>query len=116
MNIIRYGFWAIVAVCLITIGLANRQVVSLQLFPQPIGAEVGMNPGISMPLFMAIFIGVALGLLIGLVWEWIREAKERAQSRARAREIETLKAEVARLKAEKNEGQDDVLALLDEAG
>ena len=54
--------------------------------------------------------------MIGFLWEWIREYKERAASRAKDRELAALRREIASLKDEKHEGQDEVLALLDKAG
>ncbi len=113
MRYITYTFWAIVGICLIVLGLANRQVVSLKALPDGLAALIGVSPTISMPLFMVIFIGVALGLLIGFVWEWIREHKHRAAAARARREAQKLEREVGRLKAEKHDGKDDVLALLE---
>ncbi|GGL68910.1 lipopolysaccharide assembly protein LapA domain-containing protein [Wenxinia marina] len=113
MRVIRIAFWALVALCLIVLGIANRDIVTLRALPEALAGAVGLSPDIQMPLFIAIFIGIAIGLLIGFVWEWIREHKHRSEARARRREVTMLEREVGRLRAEKHEGQDDVLALLD---
>lgn len=113
MTYIRYGFWAIVAVCLIFIGLANRETASLSLVPEGLASYLPFPTAITVPLYVVIFAGVAIGLMVGFLWEWVREHRNRAEARARRREAESLKREVDRLKAEKNEGKDEVLALLD---
>lgn len=115
MSIIRIGFWGLVAACLVVLGFANRELVTLHILPGGMGQMLGMPEVRPVPLFIPIFVGVALGLLVGFVWEWLREAKERAQARAQRRELERLRAEVARLKAQKHEGKDEVLALLEQA-
>jgi lipopolysaccharide assembly protein A len=113
MRSLRFVFWALVAVVLIVIGMANRGVVTLRLLPDGLTGLAGLSPGIDLPLFVVIFLGIALGLLIGFVWEWLREAQLRATARARHREVEALKSEVGRLKSQANVGKDEVLALLD---
>ena len=113
MRYIRFGFWALVALCLIVLGLANRDIVQLQAMPDALAGLFGVSPNINLPLFAVILLGVALGLLIGFLWEWIREHKHRSEVRTRRREVVRLEREVDRLRAEKHEGQDEVLALLD---
>lgn len=115
MTIIRYAFWALVALCLVLVGLANRGMVTLRLMPESIGALVGISPDIQLPLFVVIFLGVAAGLLIGFLWEWVREHKIRVEAREKAREVVLLQREVGRLKTRETEGGgDEVLALLDQ--
>lgn len=116
MKYIRYTFWGIVAICLIIVGLANREMTTLRAMPDRLGDLLGISPTIELPLFVVLFLGVALGLLIGFLWEWLREHRIRSDARAKQREVTQLKREVDRLKDEKNEGQDEVLALLDKAG
>ena len=60
--------------------------------------------------------GILAGLILGFIWEWIREAGERAAAARQARELASLRAEVARLKKKDTREHDEVLALLDEAG
>ena len=116
MRYVRYLCIAIFAVALVSIALANREMVSLQVLPEEISGLFAMNPTIRLPLFLVILGSVLAGLLVGFVWEWIREYGERAEAAKQAREMRRLEREVARLKAEKHKGKDQVLALLDEAG
>jgi lipopolysaccharide assembly protein A len=113
MKAIRYAFWAIVGLCLILVGLANRGVVTVRAMPEALFDLLGISADVQLPLFMVIFAGVAAGLLIGFLWEWVREHRIRAEGRAKAREVEALRREVAALKSEKTSGGDDVLALLE---
>jgi putative membrane protein len=96
--------------------LANRAMVSLQVLPNEVAHWFAVNPQVQMPLFLVILGSIVAGLLVGFIWEWIREYGQRAEAARQAREMRRLEREVARLKGEKHEGKDDVLALLDEAG
>ncbi|PIE09444.1 MAG: DUF1049 domain-containing protein [Rhodobacterales bacterium] len=113
MRYIKLAFWALVAICLVVVALANAQPVELRAMPQWLADLVGRSPDVTLPLYLVIFAGVAAGLLIGFVWEWLREHKHRVSMRAREREVNHLEREVKKMRAEKHEGQDDVLALLD---
>ncbi|WP_293451530.1 lipopolysaccharide assembly protein LapA domain-containing protein [Planktotalea sp.] len=115
MRYIKYVLLAVIAVVLISVSLANREMVNLELLPTEMAGLMGYNYSIDMPLFVVIFGGVGVGLLIGFLWEWIREYKQRAEAAAQLREMNAMRREIKNLKAEKHEGKDDVLALLDEA-
>lgn len=118
MKTIRYAFWAIVGLCLILIGLANRDVVTIRAMPEALGELLGLSPDVQLPLFVVIFIGVGVGLMIGFLWEWVREHRMRADARGKAREVESLRREVDQLRgaAAGAKGDDDVLALLEKTG
>ncbi len=115
MRYIRYACIAIFAVALVLIALANRQMVSVQMLPGELSAFAALNPSFEVPLFVVIFGGILAGLVLGFLWEYIREAKERAAAARQAREMAQMRAELRRLKGERHKGQDEVLALLDEA-
>ncbi len=115
MRYIRYLCIAVFALALVAIALANRNYVSVQVLPNEVAGFFTMNPQVSLPLFIVIYGGVLAGLLVGFVWEWIREHDQRAAAAKTAREMRRLEREVKRLKGERNEGKDEVLALLDEA-
>lgn len=116
MRYVRYLCIAIFAVALIAVALANRSIVSLKLLPTEVSGFFAVNPEMQVPLFIVILGSIIAGLLVGFVWEWIREFNQRAEAARQAREMRRLQREIARLKGEKYEGQDEVLALLDQAG
>ena len=118
MKTIRYSFWAIVGLCLILIGLANRDFVTVRAMPEALGELLALSPDIQLPLFVVIFISVGAGLMIGFLWEWVREHRIRALARGKAREVESLRREVDQLRgaAAGAKSDDDVLALLEKSG
>jgi len=118
MKMIRYAFWAIVGLCLILIGLANRDAVTVRAMPEALGDLLGLSPDLELPLFVVIFVAVGAGLMIGFLWEWVREHRMRADARGKAREVETLRREVDQLRgaAAGAKSEDDVLALLEKTG
>lgn len=113
MKVLRTGFWAIIGVCLIIVGLANRGPVTVRAMPEALSNLLGLSPDIELPLFVVIFLGVAAGLLIGFFWEWLREHKFRSEARLKGREVVQLRREMDRLRDSDGDGTDDVLALLD---
>lgn len=118
MKTIRYAFWAIVGLCLILIGLANRDIVTVRAMPQAVGDLLGLSPDVQLPLFVVIFVAVGAGLMIGFLWEWMREYRMRADGRTKAREAALLKREVDQLRGQAAgaKSEDDVLALLEKTG
>ena len=115
MRYIRYFCIAIFAIALISVALANRALVPLKVLPDEVAGWFAVNPSVELPLFLVILGSIVAGLLVGFVWEWIREHGERAEKARLARETRRLEREVERLRGEKHEGQDEVLALLDKA-
>ncbi len=115
MRYIRYAFLATLGVILISVALANRSIVTLNLLPDPLAQLLNLNYSIELPLFVVIFGGIVAGLLIGFFWEWLREYKIRAAAGRTERELVQTKREVRRLKGKQEEGKDEVLALLEEA-
>ena len=114
MRYIRYTFLALIAICLLLVALANRQVVTLRLLPADLAELLNMPFTVSMPLFLVVLAGVAVGLLVGFVWEWAREHRYRAEMQRQTREKQKLQREIGRLRTEQEDG-DEVLALLESA-
>ena len=116
MRYVRYAFLGCLGIILVSVSMANRGMVAIQLIPDTLGDLIGFNIGFSLPLFVVILGGIAAGLIIGFVWEWLREYKQRRVASGSARTVRKLEREVTRLKGQKHEGKDEVLAILDEAG
>ena len=115
MRYLRVGFLSLLAIVLITIAIANREQVTLTLFPQELGQLIRFNASIDTPLFVVIFCGIIAGVLIGFLWEWLREYKFRAEGSRSALEVNKLQREVRKLEVDKYDEKDEVLALLDRA-
>jgi uncharacterized integral membrane protein len=115
MRYVRYACIAIFAVALIAVALANREFVTLRLLPDEIAGLFAVAPEVQLPLFVVIFGGILAGVMVGFVWEWMREHTVRSENTRNAREVRRLDREVKRLKGEKHQGKDEILALLDEA-
>jgi putative membrane protein len=113
MRYLKYAFLAIVAVCLITVALANRAPVTLRLLTDDVAAQLGLQSSVTLPLFIVIFGGILAGILVGFVWEWFREHKQRAEAAVQRREKARLEKEVSRLKTPADPEKDDILALLE---
>lgn len=116
MRYIRYAVLGALAIVLVSVSLANNTIVELKLMPGALAELFGFNFSIALPLFAVVLGGVGAGLVIGFLWEWLREHKHRSDAGAKAREVRKLSREVTRLKKQKNEGKDEVLALLEDAG
>ncbi|MEM6609396.1 MAG: LapA family protein [Pseudomonadota bacterium] len=115
LRLIKIIVLAVIAFGLVILALANRTIVTLELLPQEIAGWVGISfAPIELPLFLVIFGGVAIGLLVGFIWEWLREHRHRAEASRERRARTKLEREVETLKGRSNEGQDEILALLDD--
>lgn len=110
---LRYVFLAVLAVVLMTVALANRDLVTLSALPEGLATLLGLGWQIEVPLFIVIFASIAAGLLIGFVWEWLREYKHRRVASTKTREAARLERELAAMRDAKGQPEDDVLALLD---
>ncbi|MEO1949719.1 DUF1049 domain-containing protein [Thioclava sediminum] len=111
---LRLLFLGLLAVVLIGLALANRQIVTLRVLPLEAGSFLGWDWAVQVPLFLVILAGVLLGLLIGFVWEWARESRLRRNARQSDRKARKLEAEVQTLRHDKTGPKDDVLALLEQ--
>ena len=116
MQYIRYAFLGVLGIVLVSVSLANRGMVTLRLMPDELATFLGVEFAITLPLFVVVLAGIAAGLIIGFVWEWMREYRHRRDVGRKTREVQQLERELSQLKAQKNKGKDDVLALLEDAG
>jgi ABC-type transport system involved in cytochrome c biogenesis permease subunit len=114
MRFVTYLVLALIAIVLVVVGFANRSVVSLTLLPADLVPFTKYNFSIDVPLYAVVFGGIAVGILLGFFWEWMREHKQRSEALAQRRERAMLAKEVEKLKSDRNEGKDEVLALLED--
>ncbi len=110
---LRYLVLAALGLALLTVALANRDVVTVRALSPDLAALTGFSWQMQMPMFLVIFGGMVAGLLIGFVWEWVREMKHRSTASVKTREVTRLERELAVLRDLSATPRDDVLALLD---
>lgn len=113
LKYLRYLVLLAIALCLLTVALANRGPVTLKALPEDLAGLAAAQWQVELPLFVVIFGGVAIGLLIGFVWEWLREHRHRSTASSKTREAARLQRELAVMRDTKGAPQDDVLALLE---
>lgn len=113
MRFIRLLFVVLLAIILISIALANREIVTLNMFPANFGQYLGGDWSIQLPLFLVIFLAMLFGLVAGFIWEWMRESQIRREARLRATQVAQLEREVNSLRDTHAAPRDDVLAILD---
>jgi uncharacterized integral membrane protein len=113
MKYIKFLILALIAILLLMVALANRELVTLRLLPQEIADLIGINASVSLPLFVVVLAGVVVGLMIGFFWEWAREHKHRSAAASRRCEARELERENELLRQRNAQGQDEVLALLE---
>ena len=116
LRFVKWLFLVLLGLVLLAVASANRDPVLLRLLPSEVDSFFGFGLALEVPLFLAIFAGIVAGLGIGFVWEWLREAKHRSAATQHKREAGRLAREVDRLKTQKNEPEDEVLALIDGKG
>lgn len=115
LRYLKLAILATIALALVSVALANREVVTLNLIPAGLVELFGVRWSLELPLFGVMYGGVGVGLLIGFIWEWLREYKHRKEASVKAREARRLEREVSRLKGEKHKDKDEVIALLEDA-
>ena len=114
MKFIRTAILALIAIVLIVLAVANRDIVTLRLTPFETTWLFGVDAQIDLPLFVVILFGILLGLLIGLLWEYLREAKYRRQVVEQAKALKKADRELKQVKKAADPERDDVLDLLEE--
>jgi uncharacterized integral membrane protein len=111
---LRLVFLGLLALSLIAVAIANRDMVRVRLLPDDLAELTGLTWGMELPLFLVIFAAIIVGVLVGFVWEWFREAGIRGKASANSREVARLERELAGLRDQKGTQPDDeVLALLE---
>jgi uncharacterized integral membrane protein len=76
-----------VAIVLVALAVANRQVTAFTLDP--------FNPGnaaltLQLPLFVLLFLTLMLGMVIGGAAAWLKQGRYRKEARVKRREVQNL--------------------------
>ena len=113
MRYVRMLLVALLAIILVGVALANRQLVTVSLFPGRLDRFMGGDWQVQMPLFLVIILALLAGMILGLIWEWMRETAVRQESARRAHDLQVLEREVRGLRVTHHAPRDEVLAILD---
>ena len=113
LRYLKYLFLIVVALVLVLMAFANREMVLLEVIPENLAPWIGVQYAIEMPLFAVVLGSVMVGILVGFVWEWLREHRHRAEAKTQKRTAKALEREVQTLKGPARDGQDEILALVD---
>ena len=113
MRYVRMLLVALLAIILAGVALANRQLVTVSLFPGRLDRYMGGDWQVQMPLFLVIILALLAGMILGLIWEWMRETAVRQESARRAHDLQVLEREVRGLRVTHHAPRDEVLAILD---
>ena len=68
MRYVRMLLVALLAIILVGVALANRQLVTVSLFPGRLDRYMGGDWQVQMPLFLVIILALLAGMVLGLVW------------------------------------------------
>lgn len=117
MKFVRYALLALVLALCVTVAMANRDPVTLALWPDTMTAFLGFGYALTLPLFVMVGGAVGLGLVLGLVWEWLRERGQRAEGAKARRELDRVRSGQAPAQpavGPANAPRDQVLAILND--
>lgn len=86
----KYLYWAlfgIVALILIVFAVANRDTVTLTLWPLPVV--------LSTSLYIVVLLTLLVGFLLGELMAWLNGRRWRREARRNARRVEELERQLA---------------------
>ncbi len=106
MRTVKLIVLGLLAVILITLGVANMAAVDLYLLPAALFGDGFSIKGL--PLAVVILAAVLMGILAGLVIEFMREHKQRSVAAEKRREIVRLRQEVTRLRTKLGDREDEL--------
>lgn len=96
LRVLKLLLIAPIAIALVLLAVANRQIVTLVLDPFRSGPDA---LSITMPLFVIALITLLVGVVLGYVAAWLAQGKHRRSARQLRRECDKLTAERAELRA-----------------
>jgi len=117
MRLIKFLLLAVILIGLVLMAVANNQLITLQLLPDPIAAALNLqpNPSFELPVYAWIIGAAALGMLLGYLIEYFRESKHRRRMARSEREMRKVSTELDEVRRKTGEGEDEVLKILKQA-
>ncbi len=96
MRYLKLLLLAPIALVLVLLALANRQIVTFVFDPFSRGTDAA---SITLPLFVLAFVVLCIGIVLGYSAAWLAQGKHRRAARSYKRECEKLVAERSELRA-----------------
>ena len=109
---IRVIFLTCLFITILTLAVANRELVDIRILPSELEGFLGGGMIFSIPIFVLFLCGVIFGLFVGFVWEWIREMKHRSAASRKSKELAKVENELSQLKRESGQNEDEIMLLL----
>ena len=109
---IRVIFLACLFIIILTLAVANRELVDIRMLPSELEGFLGGGMIFTIPIFVLFLCGVIFGLFVGFVWEWIREMKHRSAASRKSKKLAKVENELSQLKRESGQNEDEIMLLL----
>ena len=87
MRSVRWFLWALIALFLLVFAIANRQTMTVDLWPFPVAFD--------WPVCVVVLITLAIGFLVGELVAWLNGHRWRREARRMKRRVEELERELA---------------------
>jgi uncharacterized integral membrane protein len=87
LKFLRWVLIGLIALILIVFAVANRDTITLTLWPLPIALDA--------PIYLVVLLTLLVGFLVGELAAWMNGARWRREARRRAKRIEELERELA---------------------
>jgi lipopolysaccharide assembly protein A len=87
MKLVHWLITAPLALVLVVFAVANRETISLTLWPAPVSLNA--------PIYLVVLLALLVGFLIGELVAWINSHRARRETRALSRRVAALERELA---------------------
>ncbi len=111
MKYLIYLVYILIALILVTVAVANPEMVRVTLLPEWFPIWGGL--GLTLPLFAHVYIALFVGIAMGLFFEYLREARYRKQARRAKKALKKTEAQLDKTKKKSGDHDDEVLAIIE---
>ena len=112
MRYLKYFVYALAAIVVIALSVANRNSVDVVAWPDVTAYGAPSAPVFSIPLYLVALACAAAGFIVGAAREYLREGRNRRRAAEARREVAMLQGEVKSLKRRQQLDEDDEIIAL----
>jgi putative membrane protein len=87
LKLLRWVLIGLVALILVVFAVANRDTITLTLWPMPVALDA--------PVYLVVLLTLLIGFLLGELVAWMYGARWRREARRSARRVTELERELA---------------------